>query len=223
MKFRLSSCLDTLPTLVNLQQWGKSSSNLCPHCHNRHTTNHILNCCDSFLNQGRYTWRHDNVIHYIINLLNKISNTVYSDIPGFSTSANGTIPPNICVTSEKPDIVIIDEVKKTVDIYELTVPFDTRIDKAHDLKMDKYSHFLTDINSNYTATVTAFEVSSRGQITRDNKLRLRKLHKLTDNSVKFKTFVKNISGLAILSSYYIFVSRKEVSWSDPTTLSPLFK
>ena len=64
MKFLLNSCLDTLPTLVNLHQWGRSSSNLCPHCRNKHTTNHVLNCCDTFLQQGRYTWRHDNILHY---------------------------------------------------------------------------------------------------------------------------------------------------------------
>ena len=224
MKFLLNSCLDTLPTLVNLHQWGKSSSNLCPHCCNRHTTNHILNCCDTFLNQGRYTWRHDNILHYIIKLLNRTSYTVYSDIPGFSTSSNGTIPPNLCVTTEKPDIVIIDEAKKTVDIFELTVPFDTRIDKAHKLKMNKYSHFTTDINRNYSMTITAFEVSSRGQITRDNKQRLKRFFKFTDNSTKFKTFINNVSSLAIASSYYIFVSRKEPSWStDTASLSPIFK
>ena len=59
------------------------------------------------------------------------------------------------------DIVTIDE-KKTVDIFELTVPFDTIIDKAHELKIDKYCHFITEINTNYTTTVTAFKVSSRG-------------------------------------------------------------
>ena len=72
--------------------------------------------------------------------------------------------------------------------------------------MDNYSHFTTDINTNYTTTVTAFEVSSRGQITCENKVRLKKLHKFTDQSTKFKTFISNISSIAIAGSYYIFVS-----------------
>ena len=105
----------------------------------------------------------------------------------------------------------------------MTVPFDTRIDKAHELKMDKYSHFTTDINTNYTTTVTAFEVSSRGQVSRDNKQRLKTLHQFTDKSTKFKTFMNNISSLAIAGSYYIFVSRKEPTWAETSTLSPLFK
>ena len=159
----------------------------------------------------------------VVNLINTKSHTVYSNITGFSTSSKGTIPPNLCVTTEKPDIVIIDEQKKTVDIFELTVPFDTRIDKAHNLKMDKYSHFTTDINTNYRTTVTAFEISSRGQVSRDNKQRLKTLYKFTDKSTKLKTFINNISSLAITGSYYIFVSQKEPTWTETSTLSPVFK
>ena len=54
MKFLLNSCLDTLPTLANLHQWGKSPTYRCPHCGNKQTTNHILNCCKTYLNDGRY-------------------------------------------------------------------------------------------------------------------------------------------------------------------------
>ena len=105
----------------------------------------------------------------------------------------------------------------------MTVPFDTRIDKAHELKMDKYSHFTTDIDTNYRTTVTAFEISSRGQVSRDNKQRLKTLYKFTDKSTKLKTFINNISSLAIAGSYYIFVSRKEPTWTESSTLSPIFK
>ena len=223
MKFLLNSCLDTLPTMVNLNQWGKSNSDRCPHCRNRQNTFHVLNCCQTYLDQGRYTWRHDNILHYIVNALDTQSHTVYSDIPGFTTSSRGTIPANLCVTAKNPDIVIINEQKKTVDIFELTVPFDTRIAAANALKIDKYGHFTTDINSEYTTTVTAFEISSRGQVSRDNRERLRKLHKFTDKSTKLKTFINNISSIAIAGSYYIFVARKEATWSDTPTISPIFK
>ena len=223
MKFLLNSCLDTLPTLANLHQWNKSPTDRCPHCRNRQNTFHILNCCSTYLNQGRYTWRHNNILHYIISLLNKNIYTVYSDIPGFSTSSNGTIPANLCVTSLVPDIVIVDERKKTVDIFELTVPFDTRIDEAHRIKSEKYNHFISDINSDYTTKVVPFEISSRGQVSRPNRERLRELHKFTDKSLKLKDFVNNISSIAIASSYYIFVSRKEPVWSNTPTISPILK
>ena len=35
------------------------------------------------------------------------------------------------------------------------------------------------------------------------------------------TFIKNISSIAVLTSYYIFVTRKEPSWKSPAYLKPL--
>ena len=114
----------------------------------------------------------------------------------------------------------MDETKKTCDIFELTVPFETRITKANELKMEKYTHFLTDINPNYSTTVTPFEIGSRGLITTENKNRLRKIYMFTDRSIKLNTFIKNISSIAVMTSYYIFVTRKEPSWTYPAYLKP---
>ena len=63
----------------------------------------------------------------------------------------GTIPPELCVTRLKPDIVIVDTHKKNtaqcaVHIYELTMPMMANIDARHNEKTNKYSHFLTDIS-----------------------------------------------------------------------------
>ena len=51
--------------------------------------------------------------------------TVYSDIPGFITTNGGSIPATMCVTLEKPDVVIVDDTKKKVHMFELTVYFVT--------------------------------------------------------------------------------------------------
>ena len=59
-------------------------------------------------------------MNYIVKNIDSTKYKVYSDIPGY-TVGNGSIPPEICITSEKPDIVIIDEKRKTLDIFELTV------------------------------------------------------------------------------------------------------
>ena len=123
------------------------------------------------------------------------------------------------VTPLKPDLVIIDQKNKAVEIAELTVPFETRLEISHKLKTEKYSHFVTDIK-NFKATLTCFEVGSRGMVNRDNKERLRRLHKFTDKSVKLKKFIENISYISILSSYYIFIARNEPSWTDPPFISP---
>ena len=121
MKFILNSAIDTLPTKVNLKQWGKSSSDKC-FCGKRQTLNHILSCCKPSLNQGRYTYRHDNILTYISKCLDKSKYQIYVDIEGHQTPAGGTLPPSVIVTTLKPDIVIVDKKAKTASIFELTVP-----------------------------------------------------------------------------------------------------
>ena len=65
------------------------------------------------------------------------------------------------VTSERPDIVIVDRKSKNIHIFELTVPFETNIEKEHDYKKNKYAHLEQDIE----AEVIAFEHGSRGYIS----------------------------------------------------------
>ena len=127
MKFILNSCINTLPTRANLRLWGKSSSDKCPLCGRKETTNHILSSCPVALEQGRYTYRHNNVLREITESIDTNSFQYYSDIQG-KTIGGGTIPPDILVTAEKPDIVIIDPMlaspsgKPFITIIELTCP-----------------------------------------------------------------------------------------------------
>ena len=46
--------------------------------------------------------------------------SVFSDLPGYQTANGGSLPPSLTVTTLKPDVVIGDNVKKEVVIYELT-------------------------------------------------------------------------------------------------------
>jgi hypothetical protein len=137
------------------------------------------------------------------------------DLEGQHTEAGGTIPSSLLVTTKKPDIVIVDQKSKSVNIFELTVPGEARLDTAHNLKMESYSHFTTDIRT-HTVTVTPFEVGAHtGHINQDNKKRLHTLHTFCTKDVKLKRFKENISALSILSSYYIFNSRNQETWSTP--------
>ena len=157
-----------------------------------------------------------------MNCLDRAQYEIYSDLEGFSTSAGGTIPPNICVTNLKPDLVIINNNRKTIHLFELTVPFETRIDAAHKLKEQKYSHFNTDITE-YTPFVMPFEIGSRGFVTKENKETLKIIHKFCKKSIKFKTFLDNISAISASASYYIFLARKEPLWTDTAYISPPFQ
>ena len=114
MKFCLNSITNTLPTGDNLLMWGKSTNDKCKQCKGRETTCHVLNNCPVSLEQGRYTWRHNNVINYILNCLDTENISVFSDLPGHTTPNGGSIPMDILVTPLKPDITVLDRKNKII-------------------------------------------------------------------------------------------------------------
>jgi hypothetical protein len=219
MKFLLNSITNTLPTGNNLLQWGKSTTDHCKQCNGRETTCHVLANCSVSLDQGRYTWRHNNVIKYILTCLDTTKFRVLSDLEGFTAPGGGTIPIDVCITALKPDITVLDLKNNTFNIFELTCPMEPNIKKRNVQKTDKYSHFLQDITC-HTPTLTCFEVGVRGYISPENNSRLKTLHKFCKPDIKLKNFKQNISALSIYSSYAIFCNRKEPLWVDPGYLSP---
>ena len=220
MKFLLNSAIDTLPTKVNLKLWGKRASDKC-RCGRKETLNHILNGCEMALQEGRYTYRHDNILKYISDCLDRVKFTCYVDIPGCQTPAGGTLPPSLVVTALRPDIVIMDKQKKEVNVYELTVPGETRIKISHNLKYQRYQHLVSDIRGQ-TVNIIPFEIgASTGYVSYENKSHLKSLHKFCQKNIKLKKFTQNISALTVLSSYLIFNSRNH-GWGDMDPIIPPF-
>ena len=82
LKFLLNATIDTLLTAANLQRWKKSPSDLCKLCRGRQTTNHVLNICSVGLNTGRWEWRHNTILNYIVSSVNSDKFTIYSDLEG---------------------------------------------------------------------------------------------------------------------------------------------
>ncbi len=62
---------------------------------------------------------------------------IYSDIEGRHAIGGGTIPPDIMVTNEKPDIDIVKPGE--IDLIELSVPFESNITIRHNFKCNKYA------------------------------------------------------------------------------------
>ena len=117
--------------------------------------------------------------------------------------------------------MIIDPKLKSIIILELTVPGETRIREAHRIKAEKYQHFKNDINTHYV-TVLPFEIGSHtGFISQENKNTLHTLHKFCSKDIKLKQFLKNISSITVLASYFIFNCRNESEWGKANfILSP---
>ena len=196
----------------------KSASDLCKLCRGRQTTDHVLSICKVALDTGRFTWRHNCVINYIVNSIDD-KYTVYSDLPGHTAPGGGSIPPELCVTSQKPDIVIIDNHMKAIHLYELTCPAERNIDTRNNEKSNKYAHFTTDI-THLSCKVNCFEVSTKGFLNTRNHSTLNTLHKFVKPGITKTQFKSNISALSLTASYHIFLCKDEPTFMEPPFLLP---
>ena len=113
------------------------------------TTVHVLGGCPSSLKQGRFTYRHNQVLHYLTVELTKVISevgiiSVYADLTGMcvSDSPQATISPSLLITSYCPDTVFYNESSNSVALLELTsvtCPLDSveHLKSARDRKQGK--------------------------------------------------------------------------------------
>ena len=91
---------------------------------------------------------------------------VYADTPGWLIN-NSTIPQHIVTSSQRPDLVIIEQNKKIVSLLEMTCSFEWEqtFANAHNRKLERYAALTNDIeNRGYTVNLFPFEIGSRGLI-----------------------------------------------------------
>ena len=73
----------------------------------------------SYLDEGRYTWRHNSVLLFLANTFSSLKHcTVYADLPSFLS------PCMITGESLRPDLLLLTE-DKLLYILELTIGFET--------------------------------------------------------------------------------------------------
>ena len=225
-KFMLNSLTDSLNNRVNLLRWGKMSNDKCSHCGNRETLHHVLNFCPLSLEQGRFTWRHNNVLRHIMQvahdtLKDKDNCIIQCDLKDKETPRlKTTIPLECTVTDLIPDMCILKKNENKLLILELSVPFETNLDKAHAYKSNKYAPLVSDIEQNgFQVIYLPIEIGSRGFISNDNLNRLKRFLSFCDNPVTLKVFRNKLSSLAVISSFVIFHAKEEPSWECRNHLS----
>ena len=71
ISFAIKSTYDTLPTPANLKRWKipEVETSCYLGCKDLCTTRHILSACDTSLLQGRFTWRHNSILHALIDCI----------------------------------------------------------------------------------------------------------------------------------------------------------
>ena len=140
---------------------------------------------------------------------------------GHNSGSGGTIPPDILVTTQRPDIFLVNRSLRKAILFELTVPWDSNIDSSHELKVNKYGPLVNDLSHEFRVESYCFEVSVRGQLSKANKARL-KSFLLECTGLKRQSVVRliaNVSKAALLGSFTIFAAQNEGSWDVGCDLS----
>ena len=134
---------------------------------------------------------------------------VYADLDGWRVNG-GTVPSDLVATGQIPDIVLLDRVKKTIMLLELTCPFDSSqssFNNALDRKTIRYCRLALDCkNLGYTAYNTPLEIGARGVITARNHAVLAMVASMC-RIRNLKTFRRTLGKIALVASYRIYLAR----------------
>ena len=111
------------------------------------TLHHVLNNCQTSLNQDLYTWRHNNVLKVLFEAIaqNLESNwKVNADLESCS-SDNGTIPSDILITTLRPDMCATNIQEKKINLIELTISWDSSYEQAKTRKEERYTPLIAEL------------------------------------------------------------------------------
>ena len=213
--------------LQTLKCWEKRSNSKCKHCSNHETLHHILNNCKIYLDQGRYTWRHNNVLSFISSAISSaysslptIMPTILTDLPTFALTSQTTIPIELIPTNLRPDLTLIWHHLKQIAIIELSIPIETNIYNRHTSKNSKYSPLVADLESRgWETTLLCFEVGSRGLITSQNSKTFLQILAHTMPKKQANTYLKKVSEISVTSRFSIWNTRLDLTWPNPLPLN----
>ena len=165
MKFALNASLNTLPTNTSLHMWGKTFSNICPHCQeSRQSLVHILNNCPVALELRHYSKRHDTVLQVIGDIIRSKLPPQFS-ISIDSPSETYSFPHHITPTNLRPDIVWWSDQQRELWLFELTISYESVVADAKARKRAKY-HDLVEAGRavGYKTELLTIEVGSTGML-----------------------------------------------------------
>ena len=203
---------NTLPTKKNLCKWSLSPTSACSFCFQSETLQHVVPSCKSYLQDGRYTWRHNSVLLHLAKTLSSVVNsTLYAVLPFFPS------PSLITGDSLRPDLVLVSN-SSCVYLLEVTVGFESNIQINSDRKATKYLPLIADLQNSYSTvklinlSMSALEIL--GTSSESFPSMLRDLN--FDDTTKHKILSKTIN-IAVRCTYYIFCRRNK-PWTNPNLL-----
>ena len=204
---------NTLANRTNLHKWKLSSSPDCSFYLKPKSLLHIVEGCKSYLEDGRYTWRHNSALYFIASTLQCIKNsTMYADLPGFFS------PCIITGDHLRPDM-LISIGSATIYIIELTVGFYTNINLNAERKKDKYMQLTRDLSSKYCSiNFIKLSISSLGIFGKSCSSFIDMCNDLNIDKQNLNYSLRKITAIIIRSTYFIFCMRNK-PWTNRDLLT----
>ena len=204
---------NTLPTRKNLHKWGVSTTSECAFCLSPESLLHIVAGCKTYLNEGRFTWRHDSVLNLIASTLKSLNySNLYVDLPGYLS------PSVITGDTLRPDLVLTIE-NKCIYILELTIGFESNLQTNATRKREKYQDLINkQLNYYEEAKLVNVSISSLGVFSETSLDLVEMLKDLEMDMPCRKYLVRKIINTCIRSTYYIFCKRNK-EWDNPELMS----
>ena len=129
-----------------------------------------------------------------------------------------TVPPEICSTDQRPDIVIWSQSSKTVYFIELTCPSEENIEAAQVYKSARYIELCSLASNNgWSSKTFPIESGARGFVARSMNSCCRNLGFIPKSASSLR---KSISGIVARCSYHIWLNRLNKHWRKGPLLKP---
>ena len=207
--FTLEYLSNTLATRKNLSKWCITQSSACSFCLQSETLQHIVSSCKSYLEQGRYTWRHDSVLNFIANTLSGLQFcSVYASLPAFLS------PSLITGDSHRPDLILVTNDNNSY-ILELTIRFESNIKFNSDRKAIKYNPLQKELRSKYQQIkFINLSLGALGTVGSSSESFIDPLNCLEFNKPLQRSILSKIINITIRCTYFIFYRRNK-PWTDP--------
>ena len=202
---------NSLPTRQNLARWGLSPTSDCSRCLAPETLLHVVAGCQSYLE--RFTWRHDSVLNFLATNLQTVSSShLYVDLPGYKS------PSIITGDTYRPDLLLLTSTG-TLYIVELTVGFETSLQKNVERKKLKYKELIREQNEHFNSVkFVNLSISSLGVFSKECSTFIEILNDFGFQKQHQNYCIRRMTTIAIRTKYYIFCCRNK-EWMNPELLT----
>ena len=193
---------NTLATRKNLLLWKLSQTSDCSFCLLPESLLHVVAGCKVYLEEGRYTWRHNSVLNFVAVSLQSVKGaTLFVDLPSFPS------PSVITGDNLRPDL-LLETADNILHILELTIGFETNAKCNAQRKEAKYSTLVKNLSKYYQdVKFINLSLSCLGIYDQSCTMFMEMCNELKLESRHQKCIISKITNIAIRKTYYIFCCR----------------